>query len=148
MVLDVSRAVSGHPAPASLALELDQQQRNSNDALGLDADRDNAAYVDSLGWVLFRRGKIKEARAELEKASRLPDGAHDPVVWDHLGDVYRARLRRVLLEHGQGECVIEALSVLRSDDPRVPRAPEVEAVRPLAVGSPRPHRAKSRPGAA
>lgn len=69
------------------ALELDRQQRNSKDALGLDADRDNAAYVDSLGWVLFRRGKVKEARAELEKASRLPDGAHDPVVWDHLGDV-------------------------------------------------------------
>src|SRR5262249_12679922 len=51
------------------ALELDKQQRNSNDALlGVDSDRDNAAYVDSLGWVLFRRGKLKEARKQLEKA--------------------------------------------------------------------------------
>jgi tetratricopeptide (TPR) repeat protein len=68
------------------ALDLDRQQRNSKDALSLDADRDNAAYVDSLGWVLFRRGKLKEARELLEKAAHLPDGAHDPVVWDHLGD--------------------------------------------------------------
>ena len=70
------------------ALELDKQQRNSDDALGVDSDRDNAAYVDSLGWVLFRRGKLKEARRQLEKATALPDGAEDPVVWDHLGDVY------------------------------------------------------------
>ncbi len=69
------------------AVELDRLQRNTKDSLGLDADRDNAAYVDSLGWVLFRRGRLKEAREQLEKAARLPDGAQDPVVWDHLGDV-------------------------------------------------------------
>jgi tetratricopeptide (TPR) repeat protein len=37
---------------------------------------------------MFRQGKLKEARQELEKASNLPDGSDDPVVWDHLGDVY------------------------------------------------------------
>jgi tetratricopeptide (TPR) repeat protein len=51
-------------------------------------ESDNAAYVDSLGWVLFRRGKLDEAREWLEKAAALPDGADDPSVWDHLGDVY------------------------------------------------------------
>ncbi len=49
---------------------------------------DNAAYVDSLGWVLFRRGQVEQARKELERAAGLPDG-DDPVIWDHLGDVYR-----------------------------------------------------------
>jgi tetratricopeptide (TPR) repeat protein len=49
---------------------------------------DNAAYVDSLGWVLYRKGKIAEARQELERAAHLPDG-EDPVIWDHLGDVYQ-----------------------------------------------------------
>jgi tetratricopeptide (TPR) repeat protein len=49
---------------------------------------DNAAFVDSLGWVLYRRGKVAEARKELERAAALPDG-EDPVIWEHLGDVYR-----------------------------------------------------------
>jgi len=48
---------------------------------------ENAAYLDSLGWVLFRRGRLAEARAELERAGALHAGATDPVVWDHLGDV-------------------------------------------------------------
>ncbi len=69
------------------ALSLDRQQRKGAEALSVDADRDNAAYVDSLGWVLFRRGRIEAAREQLEKAAALPDGAEDPVVWDHLGDV-------------------------------------------------------------
>lgn len=67
------------------ALELDRLQRKR--LPGGAAMKDNAAYVDSLGWVLFRRGQIAEARRELERASQLPDG-DDPVIWDHLGDVY------------------------------------------------------------
>lgn len=55
-------------------------------------EADSAAYIDSLGWVLFRRGKLDEAREWLEKAAALPDGADDPAVWDHLGDAY-AKLR-------------------------------------------------------
>jgi tetratricopeptide (TPR) repeat protein len=70
------------------ALELDKRQRNSLTRVGLDSDRDNAAFVDSLGWVLFRKGDWQAARRELEKAVSLPAGDDDPVVWDHLGDVY------------------------------------------------------------
>ncbi|HXG10794.1 MAG TPA: tetratricopeptide repeat protein [Gemmataceae bacterium] len=70
------------------ALELDRKQRTSGTALSADSDQDNAAYVDSLGWVLFRRGDLAGARRELERAAALPDGSDDPVVWDHLGDVY------------------------------------------------------------
>jgi Flp pilus assembly protein TadD len=69
------------------AIELDKQQRSGGTSLDPDADKDNAAYVDSLGWVLFRKGKVNEARRELEKAAALPSGDEDPVVWDHLGDV-------------------------------------------------------------
>ena len=53
----------------------------------MDSDLENAAYIDSLGWVLFRKGDLKGARAELEKAAKLPGGDDDPVVWDHLADV-------------------------------------------------------------
>jgi tetratricopeptide (TPR) repeat protein len=70
------------------ALELDRKQRNSGTQVVADSDLDNAAYVDSLGWVLFRRGQLQAARQELEKAAALPGGADDAVVWDHLGDVY------------------------------------------------------------
>lgn len=73
------------------ALDLDRKQRSSGRAVGADSDRDNAAYLDSLGWVLFRRGRLDDARGALEKAVELPEGEDDPVVWDHLGDVY-ARL--------------------------------------------------------
>jgi tetratricopeptide (TPR) repeat protein len=68
------------------ALALDSDQRRGNRE-GVD-DGENAAYLDSLGWALFRRGRLAEAVRELEKASSLADGEEDPVVWDHLGDAY------------------------------------------------------------
>jgi tetratricopeptide (TPR) repeat protein len=70
------------------ALDLDRQQRSGGASLSATPDQDNAAYVDSLGWVLFRQGKLDEARRELKRASKMLDGEDDPVVWDHLGDVY------------------------------------------------------------
>lgn len=51
------------------------------------AEPESAAYLDSLGWVQFRQGKLKDARATLERAAALPYGATDGNVWDHLGDV-------------------------------------------------------------
>ena len=64
------------------ATELDKLQRREDPEA-----EDNAAYLDSLGWALFRKGKLVEARGWLEKAVALPRGADDPTVWDHLGDV-------------------------------------------------------------
>jgi tetratricopeptide (TPR) repeat protein len=63
------------------------QDRMDRKKAGLP-DFDNATYLDSLGWVLFRRGKLLEARVELERAAAIPAGAADPVIWDHLGDVH------------------------------------------------------------
>ena len=47
----------------------------------------NAAYLDSLGWVLYRLGRLAEAVKYLEKAVQAERG-DDPVLHDHLGDVY------------------------------------------------------------
>ena len=75
---------------------LDEAEQLVRHALGVDrvsrrksgsAELENAAFRDSLGWVLFRQGKLADARAELEQAAALPGGATDPTVWDHLGDV-------------------------------------------------------------
>jgi tetratricopeptide (TPR) repeat protein len=68
------------------ALELDALERPA----GESESAPNAAYIDSLGWVQYRKGQFAEARRALEQASSLPEGAADPVVWDHLGDVYLA----------------------------------------------------------
>jgi Tfp pilus assembly protein PilF len=69
------------------AIDIDKLTRR----LSGDEDGANAAYLDSLGWVLFRRGKLDEALPYLEKAAALPEGAEDATVWDHLGDVYLRR---------------------------------------------------------
>ena len=53
----------------------------------VDAEPQNTAYMDSLGWVLFKLNKAEEPRETLKQASQQPDG-DDPVIWDHLGDVY------------------------------------------------------------
>jgi len=48
---------------------------------------ENAAYIDSYGWVLFRMGQYKKAVKHLKKAVSLDN---DPVIFDHLGDAYQA----------------------------------------------------------
>ncbi len=69
------------------AIKLDRQERTTFTMSKDEVPEPNAAYIDSLGWVLFRRGKFEAARVELERAVKLP-GGEDPVIWDHLGDVY------------------------------------------------------------
>lgn len=53
----------------------------------LQKDPGNGAYVDSMGWVYYRLGRLADARRELERAVHLTQG--DPVVHEHLGDVYK-----------------------------------------------------------
>jgi tetratricopeptide (TPR) repeat protein len=53
----------------------------------LEQEPANGAFVDSMGWVYYRMGMLTDARHELERAVRLTGG--DPVVQEHLGDVYK-----------------------------------------------------------
>jgi tetratricopeptide (TPR) repeat protein len=52
-------------------------------------ETDNSAYLDSLGWVLFKLGKTKEAKPYLLQAVKDKEG-QSLEVYDHLGDVHRA----------------------------------------------------------
>lgn len=57
----------------------------------LQEDPENKAYLDSLGWVLFKRGKVKEAVEPLEKAVKQVGeviSGPDATIFEHLGDVY------------------------------------------------------------
>lgn len=49
----------------------------------------NAAYIDSLGWVLFRLGKNEEGLAQIQKAIQLTEEP-DATLYEHLGDIYAA----------------------------------------------------------
>ena len=53
----------------------------------LRADPKSAAYLDSLGWVMYKRGRFDDAVKMLEEATRLAPEL-DAVLWDHLGDSY------------------------------------------------------------
>ena len=48
---------------------------------------DNAAYLDSYGWVFYRTGRYDQALLYLKQAVSLDN---DPVIFDHLGDTFRA----------------------------------------------------------
>jgi tetratricopeptide (TPR) repeat protein len=52
-----------------------------------DPEPESASYLDSLGWVLFRKGRLAEARPLIERAAAMPDGSASGEIWDHLGDV-------------------------------------------------------------
>lgn len=51
------------------------------------AEPKNGAYLDSLGWVLFKLGRSTEALNYILKAIELSTQA-DPTEYDHLGDIY------------------------------------------------------------
>jgi Tfp pilus assembly protein PilF len=52
----------------------------------LRVEPDNSSFLDSMGWVLYKRGKFAEAVEKLKRAAI----DEEPVVLDHLGDaLYR-----------------------------------------------------------
>lgn len=66
------------------ALELDKERR-----IKLKVDGENGAYLDSLGWVLFKQKKLNEAKDALLRAIE-DKGSQHIEIYDHLGDVYMA----------------------------------------------------------
>jgi len=85
------------PACNDLGYGWAEQGRNLTRAEALirtavEREPDNHSFLDSLGWVLYKRGRFQPAREALEgavEAASFPD----PVVLDHLGDVlYRLDL--------------------------------------------------------
>lgn len=71
------------------ALELDRKRRKADPTLKPEEDIDNGAYLDSLGWVLFKQKKLKEAKEAMLKAVEDKKSQHIEI-YDHLGDVLMA----------------------------------------------------------
>jgi len=92
---------NNHQALNYLGYMLAEQGRDLVEAQGLIERAvalapDNGAYLDSLGWVLFRSGRAAEALEPLSRAGELLAG--DPTVREHLGDVLFALGRRAEAE--------------------------------------------------
>ena len=64
---------------------LDEAKKLIEKAVALEPD--NSAYLDSLGWVLFKQHQPQEALNWLQKAVEQSDQP-DPTLYDHLGDIY------------------------------------------------------------
>lgn len=56
--------------------------------IALELEPDNAAFIDTRGWIYFHQGRLPEALADIQRAAELlPD---DPTIADHLGDIHQA----------------------------------------------------------
>ncbi len=63
---------------------------NLDEALGmvkkaLEKEPKNGAYLDSLGWVYFKKGELEKAKKYIIEALDL---VKDPDIYEHLGDIY------------------------------------------------------------
>jgi tetratricopeptide (TPR) repeat protein len=74
---------------ADKGVRLDEAERHVRRALELKPR--SGHVLDSLGWVLFRRGELDKAVETLERADRL--AGPDSTILEHLGDAYRAAAR-------------------------------------------------------
>jgi tetratricopeptide (TPR) repeat protein len=68
--------------------ENDMRLDEANDLIvrALAISPENGGYLDSLGWVYYKKGMYQEALETLIKADQY---LKDPVIYDHMGDVYQ-----------------------------------------------------------
>jgi tetratricopeptide (TPR) repeat protein len=83
----------------------------------LEKKPNEAAFLDSLGWVYFRAGKWNEAVVPLEKAVGL--SPEDPTIQEHLGDVY-VQLKEYALARKAYEPALQGLQ----EKPELAETPE------------------------
>jgi tetratricopeptide (TPR) repeat protein len=82
----------------------------------LDAEPDNGAYLDSLGWVYYKQGRFPEAVTYLEKALRSPDGDSAEVIVHVADALYRAGRAAEAAERWR-----QAQTLLASEDEPLPK---------------------------
>jgi len=81
------------------ALDLDRAERKMDPNFDPNTDKDNPAYLDSLGWVLFKKKNYAEAKKHLQLALEQEEGRHLEI-YDHFGDC--------LLKLGEKKEAVEA----------------------------------------
>ena len=59
-------------------------QQLAENAIALEPN--NAAFLDTLGWIYYKLGTYQKAEEYLQKSLSIND--HNPVILEHLGDIY------------------------------------------------------------
>jgi tetratricopeptide (TPR) repeat protein len=62
-----------------------KQKKKANPDLKPEEIKDNPSYLDSLGWVLYKQKKYKEAKPALQAAVDQEEGQNSEI-YDHLAD--------------------------------------------------------------
>ena len=65
---------------------LDEALEMSKRAVGMEPQ--NAAYLDTLGWIYFKKGDFNAALEYIQQSVDTGDASAE--VYEHLGDVYEA----------------------------------------------------------
>ena len=114
-------------------MRLDEAEEAVKQALLLDPN--NGAYLDSLGWVHYRKGRYEEALRELLRAAQSLT-RDDPVVFDHIGDTH-AKMNRVpqALEYWQKAIALDPGNKALADkiESTKTKMSKGEPVKPLPV---------------
>jgi tetratricopeptide (TPR) repeat protein len=74
---------------AERGVKIEQALSLTKQAVALKPE--NGYYVDSLGWAFFKSGLLTEALTEIKRAVALV--GDDPVIYEHLGDIYAKQQR-------------------------------------------------------
>ncbi len=74
---------------AERGIKIDQALSLTRQAVALKPD--NGYYVDSLGWAFYKKGLLAEALTEIKRAVALV--GDDPVIYEHLGEIYMKQER-------------------------------------------------------
>ncbi len=75
----------------------------------LEADPENGAFLDTLGWIYYRQGRYADALKELQKALCVVN--NDADIWTHLGDTYlKLGNRNAAIEHWEKALEIDPKS--------------------------------------
>lgn len=69
---------------ADRGINIEEALRLTKRAVSLKPN--NGYYVDSLGWALFKMGRVEEALVEIQRALELVKD--DPIIFEHLGEIY------------------------------------------------------------
>ena len=93
--LDPTNAAEAYNYVAFMWAEHNLHLDEAEDMIGraLQFDPNNGAYLDTLGWIHFRKGKFEDAVGELLRAEQNLTRP-DPIVFEHIGDAY-SKLNRV-----------------------------------------------------